>query len=131
MFLCFYRWFTHFYIWGTFWIISITLVYFHTCVSIPYLLSKQIPILDDIILLITGDFLLDKCGSVPMQQQHVDTAVVLSMLSVQVTRRLYECLFISVFSDARIHFLHYVLGMFFYPAAALTTLLHLHTINSG
>ena len=66
-----------------------------------------------------------------MQQQHLDTAVVLSMLSLQVARRLYECLFVSVFSSSRIHVLHYVLGLFFYPAVALTALLHLDTIDLG
>lgn len=60
----------------------------------------------------------------------MDTAVVLSMLSLQVTRRLYESLFVSVFSSsARMHLLHYALGLFFYPAVALTALIHLDTVD--
>lgn len=122
LFLSLFRWFTHFYIWGSMWILSISVVYFNSCVLVQ---SPPIPLLDDIISLITGGFLHRQCRSAPMQQQRVDTAVVLSMLSVQVVRRLYECLFVSVFSDSRIHLVHYVLGMFFYPAVALTALLHL------
>jgi 3-oxo-5-alpha-steroid 4-dehydrogenase 3 len=123
-----HRWFTHFYIWGSMWIVSITLVYFNTCILQKL---KSIPIIDDIITLVTGGFLHHQCQSAPSQQQHVDTAVVLSMLSVQVVRRLYECLFVSVFSDSRIHLVHYVLGMFFYPAVALTALLHVDHRGDG
>ncbi len=63
------------------------------------------------------------------QQQHTDVSVVLSMLSLQVARRLYERLFMSASSNARMHFLHYVLGMFFYPAVAFTALLHLDSMQ--
>ena len=107
-----------------------TTVYFCRCVPIPYLGYVEIPILDDIIAMTTGGLFQQKCNAY-YSQQHIDAAVVLGMLSVQVTRRLYECLFISVFSDAaKIHVGHYLLGLFFYPAAALTALLHLHPINS-
>lgn len=102
------------------WVLGITVVYFNSCI-LPR--SLPIPLLDDIINLITGGFLHQQCQS--MQQQHVDTAVVLGMLSVQVLRRLYECLFVSVFSDSRIHLVHYILGIFFYFAVPLTALLHL------
>ena len=102
------------------WILSITVVYFNSCI-LPQ--SPPIPLLDDVVTLITGGFLHHQCQS--MKQQHVDIAVVLGMLSVQVLRRLYECLFVSVFSDSRIHLGHYVLGMFFYFSVPLTALLHL------
>lgn len=62
-----------------------------------------------------------------LTQQHVDVAVVLNILSVQVVRHLYERLFVSAASNARMHVLHYVLGMFFYPAVAFTALLHLNS----
>ena len=117
------RWFTHFYIWGAFWILSISLVYSRSCVLFQ---SNPVPILDDLVSLVTGGYISHQCRSV--LQQHTDTAVVLGMLSVQVVRRLYECLFVSVFSNARIHLVHYILGMFFYPAVALTALLHLDSM---
>ena len=104
------------------------MVYFNSCVLKR---SAPIPVLDDIITLITGGFPHHQCQLAPTQQQHVDTAVVLSMLSVQVVRRLYECLFVSVFSDSRIHLVHYMLGMFFYPAVALTALLHMDVGGEG
>ena len=118
----FNRWFTHFYVWGLFWIISITIVYFFHCV---YLHCVRVPILDNIIHLVTGNFLHMKC-LLTFSQRHMDVIVVLSMLIVQVIRRLYECLYVTVFSDARIHLVHYILGLCFYPAAALTALLHLN-----
>lgn len=90
---------------------------------------ERIPVLDHIVNVTTGGFIQHKCASVALQQEHVDVAVVLGMLSVQVTRRLYECLCVSVFSDARIHLLHYVLGVLFYTAVALTTLLHLDNVE--
>lgn len=124
------RWFTHFYVWGSFWILSITLVYSCSCVPVPFLQYKQIPVLGDVVRFHIGEFLNLKCYLVPTQQQHMDTAVVLSMLSLQVTRRLYESLFVSVFSSsARMHLLHYTLGLFFYPAVALTALIHLDTVD--
>ena len=122
-FLIHFRWFTHFYAWGILWIWSLTLTYFLRCIPIPLHIPKSIPVLSDVIMFVTGGFLRNNCSVVT--QHHVDAAVVLSMLSFQVARRLYECLYVSVFSDARMHVLHYILGMYFYPAVAFTALLHL------
>lgn len=102
------------------------MVYFQSCILVRFRLPS-VPLLDEIVSVITGGFLRHQCQHTPLRQRHVDTAVVLSMLSLQVVRRLYECFFVSVFSDARIHLLHYVLGLFFYPAVALTALLHVDT----
>lgn len=121
------RWFSHFYIWGSVWILSVTLVFIHSCFLEELLQFPRLPVLDEAVSLVTGGFLHRHCPAAPMQQEHLDTAVVLSMLSLQVARRLYESLFVSVFSKSRIHVLHYVLGMLFYPAVALTALLHLDT----
>ena len=105
-----------------------TLVYFCSCFSIPFV---SVPYLDRVITMVTGGFIRSQCrSSIPTQQQHVDVAVVLSMLSVQVARRLYERLFVSAPSNARMHWLHYILGLYFYPAVAFTALLHLNPSNS-
>lgn len=100
------------------------MVYFSAALSL-----QKVPVLNDMVDVLTGSFINLKCQSVALQQGHVDVALVLGMLSVQVCRRLYECVFVSVFSDARIHLFHYVLGMWYYPAVALTSLLHLHTVD--
>ena len=80
---------------------------------------------------VTGGFLQRNCAS-ELTQNHFDVAVVLTMLSVQVVRRLYECLFVSVLSpSARMHLVHYILGMFFYPGVAFTSLLHMDSALYG
>ena len=125
----YFRWFTHFYVWGSLWILSITLVYYNTCLV---QLFKHVPILDDIINVTTGNYIARKCRTIAVQQEHVDVAVVLGMLSVQVAKRLYECLCVSVFSDdARMHLVHYFLGLFYYPAVAFTALLHLQGVGKS
>ena len=123
-FLVIFRWFTHFYIWGLAWIWSVSFVFFSTCLFQSS--SPPVPLLDAVVSFVTGGYLQQQCWGVPLGQHHVDTAVVLSMLSLQVARRLCECLFVSVFADSsKIHLLHYALGLFFYPAVAFTALLHL------
>jgi len=45
------------------------------------------------------------------------------LMTLQTSRRLYECLFISVYSShSKINVLHYILGHIFYLAAAISTL---------
>ena len=55
--------------------------------------------------------------------QIVALVFTLILMIVQCTRRLYECLFISVYSDSsKINIIHYVFGHTFYLFAALSTL---------
>jgi len=55
--------------------------------------------------------------------QVVSLVFTLILMVVQCSRRLYECLFISVYSNnSRINLLHYVFGHSFYIFAALSTL---------
>ena len=111
------------------WIGTVTVVYFYRCFSLPIPSFKLISVLDDVVHFATGGY-LDKCSVIT--RHHVDVAVLLSMLSVQVLRRLYECLCVSMFSSsARIHLVHYILGMFFYPAVAFTSLLHLDSVGDA
>ena len=56
----------------------------------------------------------------------------LSMLSIQTLRRLYECLFISKFSQiSKIHLGHYLLGIFFYMLVNITIISDGSFLNSG
>lgn len=52
------------------------------------------------------------------------TSVLLVQLleTCQVYRRCYECMFVSVYSDARMHIWHYLMGFFFYLGVQLTIL---------
>ena len=61
-----------------------------------------------------------------ISQMELDVAIALCFVCVQVARRLYECLFVSVFSqDGRMHILPYALGLYYYTALGPTALLHL------
>ena len=114
------RWFTHFYIWGVIWNYFLFSVFtlkciFHSNIPIPITIDT-----------LTGGLLHRECTEV--SQYHFNVFVVLLLLCVQVSRRLYECLYVSVFSTSRMHLVHYVLGLYFYTAVGPTALLHL---NSG
>ena len=86
----------------------------------------SIPIIDTTINTLTGGLPHQECAEI--SQYHFNVFLVLLLLCVQVSRRLYECLYVSVFSRSRMHIVHYVLGLYFYTAVGLTALLHL---NSG
>lgn len=61
-----------------------------------------------------------------------EVSVSLALICLQVSRRLYECLFVSVFSPtASMHLLHYALGMYFYTAIGPTALLTIGTGEEG
>ena len=120
LYLICHRWFTHFYVWGVIWNYSLFYVFtlrciFHSDIPIPIINTT-----------LTGDLLHRECTEV--SQYHFNVFVVLLLLCIQVSRRLYECLCVSVFSSSRMHIVHYVLGLYFYTTVGLTALLHL---NSG
>ena len=116
-----YRWFTHFYIWGVIWNYSLFANFLLTCITG----SRQfIPVVDKVFNATIGDRECGRGGE--FTQHHFDTFVVLFLLCVQVTRRFYECLFVNVFSAAaRMHPVHYLLGMYFYSMVGPTALLHM------
>ena len=72
---------------------------------------------------VLGDYVSTRCSE--LSQCHFDVWLVLALVCMQVTRRLYECLFVSVFSDSKMSILHYILGVYFYSCVGLTALLHL------
>ena len=93
---------------------------FHSDVSIPILSSTMDTL--------TGGLFQHQCTAV--SQHHFNVFIVLLLLCVQVTRRLYECLCVSVFSSSRMHLVHYALGLYFYTAVGPTALLHLKSGES-
>lgn len=46
----------------------------------------------------------------------------LTLLIIQVTRRLCECLMVSVYSNARMNIIHYMFGHLFYIGVGLSML---------
>ena len=117
------RWFTHFYVWGVLWNYSLFAAFTLRCI---FHSDISIPIIGAFVDTITGGLLHRVCDGV--SQYHFNVFLILLLLCVQVSRRLYECLYVSVFSSSRMHIVHYVLGLYFYTAIGLTALLHL---NSG
>ena len=118
-----YRWFTHFYVWGVIWNYTLFSVFTLKCI---FHSNSPISIIDSTINTLTGGLLHRECTEV--SQHHFNVFIVLLLLCVQVSRRLYECLYVSVFSTSRMHIVHYLLGLYFYTAVGPTALLHL---NSG
>ena len=82
----------------------------------------SIPIIGPVIDYLTGGLFGQECSH--LSQYHFNVFLVLLILCIQVTRRLYECLYVSIFSTSRMHIVHYVLGIYFYTAVGLTALLH-------
>lgn len=120
LFAC--RWFTHFYAWGMVWNLSLLSHYLSDCVTDT---SIELPLINQLLRALTGQYVQAKC--LAKTQLHFDTLIVLSLVCIQVMRRLYECLFVSIFSDSLMSLSHYCMGLYFYTALGLTALLHLDT----
>lgn len=106
------------------WNVTILFYFTSTCILRA---STRIPFLAEAIEFLTGLDMERKCSQMSFTQEIFDTLVVLILVCVQVFRRLYESLCVSVFSDAKMHVLHYILGIYFYTALGPTALLHLHS----
>lgn len=119
LFFSVYRWFTHFYIWGSIWTYALFVNFLLHCITGS---NHSIPIVHNIFSAVIGD---RECGE-GITQHHFDTFVVLFLLCVQVTRRLYECFYVSILSPAaKMHPIHYLLGVYFYSMVGPTALLHM------
>ena len=68
---------------------------------------------------------LQMSGQAYYSLQCFEVLLALILICCQVVRRLYECLCVTVFSSSSMHFVHYVLGIYFYTALGPTTLTHL------
>ncbi len=113
-----YRWFTHFYLWGVLWNWSLLWYYSSHC-----FLHMRLPLLDPIVETVIGKFVILRCGH--FSQAQFEVWLVLFLLCLQVSRRLYECVCESVFSDNKMGLVHYIIGFYFYSSVGLVALLHL------
>ena len=121
----FCRWFLHFYAWGCLWTGLILVHYTLTCIAS----SGEdgggggLPGVGVLLHVLTGDLLQREC--VDVTQYHFDTLVVLTLIFLHVFQRLCECLCVHYPSpSSQMHLLHYLYGLYFYTAVALTPLLH-------
>ena len=113
-------WFMHFYLVGVAWTSLLLLILTNTCFGN----SSEIPLLKYFIYLIMPS---------PNREPQVNCASVLLgllLLLFQVSRRLYECLFVSIFSG-RIHIVHYFVGIGFYLLVGATVASPMVKIHEG
>ena len=125
-----YRWFTHFYGCSVVW----------DCCILAYVLSIYVGYVPSMFqwigkvlsLLIGHDTEVVIIG----QHQRFSTCqfeiiLALTMQTFQVTRRFLECLYVSVFSNSEMHFLHYIVGHFFYTWTGPTIVSQFVTCKYG
>ena len=119
----FYRYFTHFYVWGFIWN-SLLLVSF----ILTHSRGSEIPGVGVVIDFLTGPPVQGgaRTREGVWSQQQVDVLITLVLLCLQTFRRMYENFFVTVHSDRKMHAVHYVLGIYFYTAVGLTAMLHLN-----
>lgn len=104
-------WFRHFYVIATLYSFAILYVIFNV-----YVLQSPVPESIRILLDFAGS--PDRIVSVNL----TTSIVALSLLCIQIWRRLFETLYVSVFSDCKINAVHYVVGIIHY-LGALTAIL--------
>ncbi len=86
-------------------------------------MHMHLPLLDPIVEALVGKFVTLRSGH--LTRAHFEVWLVLFLVCLQVSRRLYECLFVNVFSNNKMGLAHYILGLYFYTSVGLTALLHL------
>lgn len=103
-----FRWFIHFYAFGLIWNAYILFTFVHTC-----LLNHSLP------QGVLKFLLFIKGNSHPSGLDCFSILLTLSLITIQMIRRLYESLFVASFSG-RIHLGHYIVGLLFYGLVNLT-----------
>uniref|UniRef100_A0A8C9TR72 Polyprenal reductase n=1 Tax=Scleropages formosus TaxID=113540 RepID=A0A8C9TR72_SCLFO len=106
------RWFAHFYAVSVLWngvLLLLVLRLLVLGVPLP-------PWLDEALRLLAGD------AHAPPQAGALSVALVQTLLWVHSARRLFECLFVSVFSDTSINAPQYAFGLAYYVLLGLTVL---------
>ncbi|CCE79904.1 Piso0_002996 [Millerozyma farinosa CBS 7064] len=65
-------------------------------------------------------------------EKSLDYTIILILLTIQSSRRLFECIFVTKFSNnARMNVSHYLMGLSFYASIVLNTLLGLSSLLDG
>lgn len=103
------KWFTHFYI-----------EYLALCIATW-------------VLLIQGSSgVAEFMGCYDPLEKSLDYTIILILLTIQSSRRLFECIFVSKFSnDSHMNVSHYIMGLSFYASIVLNTLIGLSLFFDG
>jgi len=121
------RWFFHFYVVSA----LVNCFLWYTAYRAYFLRRKCPAILLTIIDLFTFDiYSYQKPYFVNTDQ--TSAIIILTCLTIQGCRRLYECRLISVYSDSSIHVAHYLMGLFFYSFQGITILIgapHIYSVR--
>ena len=140
------RWFTHFYAWGLIWNGTILFHFVLQCFSTSIHMhsadhhSVFVRCLDWLLTTLLIDtsarneqpLALGLCDSATVDGNghwpmptlcQTEAMLTLALVCLQVARRLYESLFVTVYTESQMHVLHYVLGLYFYSALGPTVLL--------
>ena len=114
------RWFYHFYLFGTLLFIGILFlliqIYFKR-----YRLPSRTRLYLDVLI---------GCQRKPSVSQESILLLTILLLT-QVLRRLYECLFVSIYSNSRMNLIHYMFGLSFYFGIGLSILSEAPGIKLG
>ena len=125
--ICHCRWFLHFYVWAAVFDVA---MFFHLLQVLVF--AKQgIPLLTNVLLFLTS-VNVGQEQSADFNVVKFETVFAVTLLLVQSSRRLYESVFVTVPSkDAKMHFMHYLLGFIFYSLRAPLLVLHLKNTGTG
>lgn len=119
------RWFGHFYLWGTLWNVLL-LVHFTTSCVLQSPWTAVGRLLNSCLETALGNPLHLSDGCHFDARCRFEVLASLILICLQVSRRLYECLSVSVFSSsATMHVFHYVMGIYFYTAIGPTALMQM------
>lgn len=109
------RWFIHFYAFGLAWNTYLLFTFYQSCM-------QDIPSLQGVLTLLPTI----KGNSSNSGVDCFSVLFTMSLITIQLTRRLYESLFVASFTG-EMHLLHYVVGLVFYGLVNLTVLAEIPT----
>lgn len=110
-----FRWFIHFYAFGLTWNVYLLVTFLQSCTQDDPSLQGFLRLLSTI-----------KGNSINSGLDCFSVLFTLSLLTIQLARRLYESLFVSSFSG-EMHLGHYVIGLVFYALVNLTIVAEIPT----
>ncbi|KAI1307999.1 Polyprenol reductase [Halotydeus destructor] len=105
------RWFFHFYLFATIFYISLLISFIDMYILRQDMQSNVATLLDTFV------------GHHRRASVTSESAILaMTLMLVQVTRRLVECSFLSVYSDAKMNVIHYIFGFLFYFGVGLSVI---------
>ncbi|CAH1266764.1 SRD5A3 [Branchiostoma lanceolatum] len=97
--------------------VLLSLILLEFQVSVLYVMSPTADHVSVLLALILLEFQVSVTFTL---SDHVSVLLALILLEFQMIRRLWECLYVSIFSDVSVHLVHYLLGMIYYLAVPIS-----------